>query len=69
MRKDFLGLRPVFHWTERRVRGHIALCVIAATIEAVMGNDLRVARIADPDLDEQSITVRRAPPSSAASAG
>ena len=22
--KDFLGLRPVFHWTETRVHGHIA---------------------------------------------
>jgi transposase len=24
--KDFLGLRPVFHWTEDRVKGHIAIC-------------------------------------------
>ncbi|HEY1222973.1 MAG TPA: IS1634 family transposase, partial [Acidimicrobiales bacterium] len=38
--KDFLGLRPVHHRTEDRVRGHIALCVIAAVIEAVMANDL-----------------------------
>jgi hypothetical protein len=34
--KDFLSLRPMFHWTEARVRGHVALCVLAATIEAVM---------------------------------
>ena len=27
MLKDFLNLRPVFHWTEKRVRGHIGLCV------------------------------------------
>ena len=32
--KDFLGLRPVHHRTEHRVRAHIALCVIAAVIEA-----------------------------------
>ena len=38
--KDFLSLRPVHHFTEERVRGHVALCVIAAVIEAVMGNDL-----------------------------
>ena len=35
--KDFLGLRPVFHWTETRVRGHITICVLAAVIEAVIG--------------------------------
>ena len=23
--KDFLGLRPMFHWTESRVRGHVAV--------------------------------------------
>ena len=34
--KDFLGLRPVFHWTETRVKGHIAICVLAAVIEAVL---------------------------------
>ena len=25
--KDFLRLRPVRHWTEKRVRGHVAVCV------------------------------------------
>jgi transposase len=34
--KDFLALRPVFHWTEDRVRGHVALCILAGTIRAVM---------------------------------
>jgi len=34
--KDFLGLRPIRHFTEKRVRGHISLCVLAAVIEAVM---------------------------------
>lgn len=58
--KDFLALRPVFHRTERRVRGHIALCVIAATIEAVMAEDLAVARVMDPDLHDQVLTPRRA---------
>ena len=58
--KDFLGLRPVHHRTEDRVRGHIALCVIAAVIEAVMGNDLEQAGVKDPDLPEQTMTPRRA---------
>jgi hypothetical protein len=58
--KDFLGLRPVFHWTETRVRGHIAVCVYAAVIEAVIANQLTHAGIADPNLDGQIITARRA---------
>jgi len=58
--KDFLGLRPVYHWTEQRVQGHIAICVLAAVIEAVIANQLAAAAISDPDLDDQTITPRRA---------
>jgi transposase len=58
--KDFLGLRPVHHRLEERVRGHIALCVIAAVIEAVMGNDLEHAGVKDPDIADQTISPRRA---------
>ena len=58
--KDFLNLRPIFHWTEGRVRGHVALCVMAATIEAVMAKDLVNAKVMDPDLPFQSMTPRRA---------
>lgn len=58
--KDMIGLRPVYHWTERRVRGHIALCVLAATIEAVMAKDLAYAKVMDPDLPGQILSPRRA---------
>ena len=58
--KDFLGLRPVYHWTEQRVRGHIAICVLAAVIEAVIANQLTAADVGDPDLDDQILTPRRA---------
>jgi transposase len=58
--KDFLGLRPVHHRTEERVRAHIALCVIAAVIEAVIGEDLARANLRDPDIDDQVMTPRRA---------
>jgi Transposase DDE domain len=58
--KDFLGLRPVHHRTEERVRAHIALCIIAAVIEAVMGEDLAAADVRDPDLVDQVMTPRRA---------
>jgi transposase len=58
--KDFLGLRPIFHWTETRVRGHIAVCVLAAVIETLLGNALRDGDIRDPDLPEQHLTAPRA---------
>jgi hypothetical protein len=48
----------MFHWTEARVRGHVALCVLAATIEAVMAQDLVRAKLTDPDLPFQSMTSR-----------
>lgn len=58
--KDFLALRPVYHWTEHRVRGHVAICVLAATLEALIGQALSKAGIADPDLPEQTMSARRA---------
>jgi transposase len=58
--KDFLGLRPIRHFTEKRVRGHIALCVLAAVIEAVMTRDLEAHRLMDPDLKDQVLSPRRA---------
>ena len=58
--KDFCSLRPMFHWTEQRVRGHVALCVLAATIEAVMAKDLASSKVMDPDLAFQHMTPRRA---------
>jgi len=58
--KDLIELRPVFHWTEERVRAHVAVCVLAAVIEALMEADLRSAGVADPDLDDQIISPRRA---------
>ena len=58
--KDFLGLRPIFHFTEKRVRGHIALCVLSAVIEAVMARDLEAHHVMDPDLLDQVLSPRRA---------
>lgn len=58
--KDFLHLRPVRHWTERRVRGHIAVCVYAAVVEALIGRALAASDIADPDVDSQHLTAPRA---------
>jgi transposase len=58
--KDFLHLRPVRHWTERRVRGHIAVCVYAAVIEALIERALATADVRDPDLDDQHLSCARA---------
>ena len=58
--KDFLHLRPVRHWTERRVRGHIADCVYAAVIEALITRHLAAADLRDPDLGDQHLSAARA---------
>ena len=50
----------MFHWSEERVRGHVALWVLATTIEAVMAKDLVKVKVMDPDLPFQSMTPRRA---------
>lgn len=58
--KDFLHLRPVRHWTEQRVRGHVAVCVYAAVIETLIYQDLAKADVRDPDLADQHLTTARA---------
>jgi transposase len=58
--KDFLHLRPVRHWTERRVRGHVAVCVYATIIEALIAAALAAADLRDPDLPDQHLTPARA---------
>jgi hypothetical protein len=58
--KSSLGLRPIRHWTENRVRGHIAVCVLAAVAESLIGNRLVDADVRDPDLDDQHLTADRA---------
>jgi transposase len=35
--KDPLKLRPIFHWTDRRVRAHVVICVLAYLLQKVMG--------------------------------
>jgi hypothetical protein len=58
--KDFLHLRPVRHWTERRVRAHVAVCVYATVVEALIARALRTADVRDPDLPGQSLSPERA---------
>lgn len=58
--KDFLELRPIRHFTEARVHGHIGVCVLAATIEALIAADLKRADLRDPDIPGQMLSARRA---------
>jgi len=53
-------LRPVFHYTEKRVRRHVAICVLATVFKAEMSIDLRARKLTDPDLEGQQLTARRA---------
>ena len=57
--KDFLHLPPIRHWTQRRVRGHIAVCFNAAVIEALIGRALAETDIRDPDLGDQHLSAAR----------
>ena len=58
--KDYLRLRPVRHWTEKRVRGHVAVCVYAALLETLINQALTAADVRDPDLEHQHLTAARA---------
>ncbi len=58
--KDFLHLRPIRHWTQKRVRGHVAVCVYAAVIETLISDALATADIRDPDPSDQHPSANRA---------
>ena len=58
--KNFIALRPVYHWTEARVRAHVAVCVLGTLIEALIEADLRRGDVRDPDLADQVLSPRRA---------
>jgi len=43
--KDFIKLRPIRHWTDLRVKGHVAVCVMAYLIESILDNLLTQSKI------------------------
>jgi transposase len=43
--KSSLLLRPVYHWTEPRIRAHIFICILALQIERWMRNRLRTVSV------------------------
>jgi transposase len=44
--KSFERIRPIYHWNERRVRGHVWVCVLALLLERVMQRKLDQAKLA-----------------------
>jgi len=43
--KNFIKLRPIRHWTDLRVKGHVAVCVMAYLIESILDNLLTQSKI------------------------
>lgn len=39
--KSYLETRPMFHWTDQRIEGHLCLCYIAYTIQIFLSNQLK----------------------------
>ena len=39
--KSYLETRPMFHWTKKRIEGHLCLCYIAFTLLNYLGNKLK----------------------------
>ena len=43
--KDFLKIRPIFHYTDQRVRAHVFICVLAYLFERLIGLFCRKASL------------------------
>lgn len=43
--KSSLDLRPVYHWKDRRVRGHIMVCFLALVLESALQKKLQEKKI------------------------
>ena len=46
--KSTLKVRPVYHWTERRIRAHIFVCLLALQLERWMRNQLHPLGLSVP---------------------
>lgn len=54
--KGFLKARPVFHWTDRRIIGHLTMCFLAYLCEAYMTKTLRQkTKLLESDAIDQKI--------------
>jgi hypothetical protein len=46
--KSSLDVRPIYHWTERRVRGHVMVCFLALVLDWLLQRKLRDAGFTTP---------------------
>ena len=53
--KSTLAVRPVFHWTERRVRAHIAICYLAFALLRIFRWRFRRHHAGHPPPSEETI--------------
>lgn len=53
--KHTLASRPVFHWTERRVRAHIAICYLAFALLRLLRHRYRLAHPGRPVPSEERL--------------
>ncbi len=62
--KNFLDIRPIYHYEERRVRAHVFICVLAFLIECIIErftkqtarkviNELETIKIIDLNLGKE----------------
>jgi len=54
--KSTLEARPIFHWTERRIKGHFAVCFLAFLLERTLECKLREAGVdASPQAIQEAL--------------
>ena len=53
--KHSMSVRPVFHWTERRVRAHVAICYAAFSLLRIYRWRFNLSHPKQPPLSEQRI--------------
>lgn len=56
MMKSTLHTRPIFHWTEKRIRGHFMMCFLAFLLERMLERKLKEKHLhLSPDQIKQSL--------------
>lgn len=53
--KSDLGVRPIFHWTPRRIRAHIAICFAAFSLLRILMHRLRTEKAWAEPCSEQTV--------------
>lgn len=58
--KGTLKARPIFHWTDQRIIGHLTLCFLAYLCEALMTKSLREKNLMleSPAIEDETIKPR-----------